>query len=133
MSTSSNGTHALHHADGESAAKLLGYFSVGLGMAEFMMPKTMARVIGVRRPDESTLTTMRTMGLREIGHGVAILTNDHRAGAVWSRVAGDALDLVLLGRTLSNRENDRGRALFATMNVLAVAALDVVTAQKLSR
>lgn len=109
MSTArARGTDAARSTDGEGAAAL-GYFSV------------------------DHRTAMRTMGLREIGHGVAILSNEHPAKAVWSRVAGDALDLVFLGRTLANRGNDRGRALFATMNVLAVAALDVVTARTLSR
>jgi uncharacterized membrane protein len=48
-------------------------------------------------------------------------------------VAGDALDLALLGKTLSNSENDRGRTLFATANVLAVSVLDVMCAQQLSK
>lgn len=117
----------------ERTAEFLGYFSLGLGMAEFLAPTTMARVIGVRHPDDASRTAMRTMGLREIGHGIAILTGEHRDKAVWSRVAGDALDLAFLGRTFANRENDRGRTLFATGNVLAVAALDVITARRLSR
>jgi hypothetical protein len=76
---------------------------------------------------------MRAMGLREIGHGLAILSNQQPVKAVWSRVAGDALDLALLARTLANPENDRGRTLFATANVLAVTALDVMTARQLSQ
>jgi uncharacterized membrane protein len=76
---------------------------------------------------------MRLMGLREIGHGLAILSNQHPVKAVWSRVAGDALDLALLARTWANPENDRGRTLFATLNVLAVGAVDLITAQQLSQ
>jgi uncharacterized membrane protein len=118
---------------GESTADFLGYFSLGLGLAELLAPETMNRVIGVKHPDARTVTTMRLMGLREIGHGLAILTNQHPEKAVWSRVAGDALDLALLGRTWANPENDRGRTLFATLNVLAVGAVDVITARQLSR
>ncbi len=117
---------------GESRADFLGYFSIGLGLAEFLAPVVMSRVIGVKRPDARNVTAMRAMGLREIGHGVAILSNQHPERAVWSRVAGDALDLMFLGRTFANPDNDRGRTLFATVNVLAVAALDVMTARQLS-
>jgi uncharacterized membrane protein len=118
---------------GESLADFLGYFSIGLGLAEALAPTTMSRLIGVKDPDDRNRSTMRAMGLREIGHGIAILSNQRPAKAVWSRVAGDALDLALLGKTMSNSENDRGRTLFATANVLAVTALDVMCARQLSR
>src|SRR4051812_38751678 len=118
---------------GESLADFLGYFSIGLGLAEFLAPSVMTRVIGVKNPDDRSRTTMRLMGLREIGHGLAILSNQQPGKAVWSRVAGDALDLALLGKTLSNPDNDRGRTLFATANVLAVTALDVMCAKQLSK
>ena len=118
---------------GESLADFLGYFSIGLGLAELLAPVAMSRVIGVKHPDEQNRVVMRAMGLREIGHGVAILSNQRPTKAVWSRVAGDALDLALLGRTFANPENDRGRTLFATLNVLAVAALDVMAARQLAQ
>jgi uncharacterized membrane protein len=118
---------------GESLADFLGYFSIGLGLAEAVMPGVMARVIGIDHEDETNRLTLRLMGLREISHGVAILSNQQPEKAVWSRVAGDALDLALLGKALSNPENDRGRTLFATANVLAVTALDVMCARLLSK
>jgi uncharacterized membrane protein len=118
---------------GESLADFLGYFSIGLGLAEALMPTVMSRVIGVKEPDERSRTTMRLMGLREISHGIAILSNQQPEKAVWSRVAGDALDLALLGKTLSNPDNDRGRTLFATATVRAVTALDVMCAKQLSK
>ena len=117
---------------GESLADFLGYFSIGLGLAELVAPTLMSRLIGVKHPDDRNRSTMRLMGLREISNGVAILSNQQPAKAVWSRVAGDALDLALLGRTLANPDNDRGRTLFATANVLAVTALDVIAARQLS-
>ena len=118
---------------GESLADFLGYFSIGLGMAEFLAPTLMNRVIGVKHPDETSINTMRLMGLREIGHGVALLSNQFPAKSAWARVAGDALDLALLGRTFANADNDRGRTAFATLNVLAVTALDVMAARQLSQ
>jgi uncharacterized membrane protein len=118
---------------GESSADFLGYFSLGLGLAEFLAPHAINKIIGIKHPDERSLMTTRLMGLREIGHGIAILTNQHPEKAVWSRVAGDALDLALLGRTFANPDNDRGRTAFATLNVLAVGALDLMTARQLSQ
>lgn len=118
---------------GESTADGLGYFGIGLGLAELLAPGVMARVIGIRNPDDRSRNTLRLMGLREIGSGVAILSGQQPATAVWSRVVGDAIDLALLGRTLANPENDRARALFSIANVLAVTALDVTTARQLSR
>jgi uncharacterized membrane protein len=118
---------------GESLADFLGYFSIGLGLAEFLAPNVLSRVVGIKHPGERNRATMRLMGLREIGHGLAILSNQQPAKAVWARVAGDALDLALLGGTLANPENDRGRTLFATANVLAVTALDVMCARQLSQ
>ena len=117
---------------GEKLANFLGLFSIGLGLAEALAPQAMARLIGVKHPDARTRATMRLMGIREISHGVAILSNQFPAKSVWSRVAGDALDLALLGKTMANPENDRGRTLFATANVLAVTALDVMAARQLS-
>jgi uncharacterized membrane protein len=64
---------------------------------------------------------------------VAILSNQRPEKAVWSRVAGDMMDLALLGKTLSNPDNDRERTVIATANVLAVTALDVMTAKQLSK
>jgi uncharacterized membrane protein len=73
------------------------------------------------------------MGLREIAHGVAIFAQGRRpAAALWSRVAGDALDLTALAVAASSPDSDKGRVAFATANVLAVTALDVLCAQQLS-
>jgi len=117
---------------GESLANFLGWFSIGLGAAEALAPGGIARLIGVES-DGRNRNVIRAMGLREIGHGLAILTNQRPTKAVWSRVAGDALDLGLLGRALANPDNGRGRTLFATANVLAVTALDVMCARELAR
>jgi uncharacterized membrane protein len=117
---------------GLSLADFLGYFSIGLGLAEVLAPNAIARIIGVKEPDETHRRTTQLMGLREISSGVAILTSQTPAKAVWSRVAGDAIDLAFLGKTFANPDNDRGRTLFATMNVLAVTALDVMCARELS-
>jgi hypothetical protein len=51
---------------------------------------------------------------------------------LWSRVAGDAVDLATLGAAMNSPTTDKGRAMFATASVLAVTALDVLCARQLS-
>ena len=117
---------------GESLADFLGFFSLGLGLSQVLMPGVMSRIVGIDHEDERNRLVMRLMGAREISHGLAVLSNQQPAKAMWSRVAGDALDLALLGKALANPENARGRTLFAIANVLAVTALDVIAAKQLS-
>jgi uncharacterized membrane protein len=116
---------------GESLANFLGLFSLGLGLAQVAAPGALSKVVGVEDDDQHRLL-MRLMGLREISHGLAILSNQQPKKAVWSRVAGDTLDLAMLGLAMTNSNNKRNRTLFAAMNVLAVTALDVMAAKTLS-
>jgi uncharacterized membrane protein len=115
----------------ESLSDLLGLFSIGLGLAQVAAPGAVSKLIGIE-DDTKSRTLMRLMGVREIGHGLGILSQQHPEKWVWSRVAGDALDLALLGRVMANPENHRGRTLLAAANVLAVATLDVIAARQLS-
>jgi hypothetical protein len=116
---------------GESLANFLGMFSIGLGLAQMLAPEGMSKIVGIKDA-ESNRGLMRALGAREFSHGIAILSRQQPEKAVWSRVAGDAIDLALLGKVMANPENSRGRALFATANVLAVTALDVMCARTLS-
>jgi len=119
----------LNNMNPEQLARGLGWFSIGLGLAELLAPRGVASVAGL--PGRHT-GFIRLMGLREIAHGVAIFAGGRRpAAAVWSRVAGDALDLAALGACFASPETSKGRLAFATANVLAVTALDVLTAQQL--
>jgi hypothetical protein len=103
----------------------------GLGLAQVVMPGVMSRVVGIDHEDDRNRTVMRLMGMREISHGVAILSNQQPKKAVWARVAGDALDLALLG--LVAVRNRRARTAFAVANVLAVAVPDVAESLRLAR
>ncbi len=113
----------------ESLANALGWFSIGLGVAEILAPGKLAELIGVK----NNPTLFRLLGAREMGSGIAILTQDQPAGAVWSRVAGDIMDLALLSSQLDSGNAGRERTLTASMSVLGVTALDIFTANRLSR
>lgn len=115
----------------ETLAVGLGWFSIALGVAELAAPHSVARFIGVT-PTEKTVATLRAYGAREVGTGLAILAQPDRPTWLWSRVAGDAVDLATLGAAMNEPDTDKGRAMFATAAVLGVTALDVLCARQLS-
>lgn len=110
-------------------ARGLGWFSIGLGMTELLAPDVIAKISGV---PNSRPGLIRLYGLREIAAGVAIFSQKEPAAGLWSRVAGDALDLASLGMAFTSPDAKRGRIAFATANVLAVTALDLIAAKQLS-
>lgn len=117
----------------ERQAKALGLFSLALGLSEIAAPEQVARLIGIKdRP--TTRWTLRAMGVREILSGLGILAQGgSSAGPVWARVAGDAVDLALLGTSLGDSPKQPGRLLAATAAVVGVTGLDVYSAAALSR
>lgn len=106
-------------------ARGLGWFSIGLGLAESLAPRQMSQITGVHRS-----SMLKAGGLREIITGVGILTSRRPTWWMWGRVAGDVLDLAVLAEAAINDEDacDRSRALAATAVVAGVTALDAVVA-----
>ena len=115
----------------EGLANFLGWFSIGLGVAQLAAPRGMARLVG-GTGDGGSRSTMLGIGVREIAAGVGILSRPRPAEFVWARVAGDVMDLALLSSNLGSDNPRRGRAVAATAAVLGVAALDYYCAQQLS-
>ena len=74
------------------AARGLGWFSLGLGLAEVAAPDQLAALIGVRRC-ASNRQMIHAMGLREIAHGLGILARPRSSRLVGMRVVGDFIDL----------------------------------------
>lgn len=114
----------------EKLAVGLGWFSIGLGLAELLAPKQLGELIGV---DKKRRSLLPYFGLREIASGIGILAMPRPAGAVWSRVGGDAMDLAFLGLALVSDKTDKTKVSVATLAVLGVTALDVLCAQRLSQ
>jgi uncharacterized membrane protein len=119
---------AVERLDPQRVARGLGWFSVGLGLAEVAAPGALATLIGV--PERRGL--LRLLGVREIASGLGILTQRRPAGWLWSRVAGDAMDLALLGMAFRAEGSAKGRVAAATAAVGAVAALDAAAARELA-
>jgi uncharacterized membrane protein len=116
-------------SDGRRLARALGWFSIGLGVAEIVAPRQLARMIGT--PPRTGV--LRALGAREIASGVGILSRPRSAGWMWSRVLGDAMDLALLGAARRMCGADRERLTAATAAVAGVTALDVLSSRRLGR
>jgi uncharacterized membrane protein len=121
----------LDKVSAERLARGLGWFSVGLGLAELLLPGVVARLAGGHGKHTGLI---RLYGLRELASGTMIFSQGRRpAAGVWSRVAGDAIDLATLGVAFLTPSTNKAGVTFAAANVLGVTALDVICAQELSR
>jgi hypothetical protein len=109
-------------------ARNLGWFSIALGVAELFAPGRVARAAGV----EGRERLLQGYGLREIQSGIWALS-DTPAPAIWSRVAGDLVDLATLmaGPKDGNGESNRNRTM-AIAAVLGITAIDLATALALT-
>jgi len=117
----------------DGTTKFLGWFSVGLGLAELLAPRQVAKLVGIEDEDEH-VGTLRTFGIREIAAGVGLLTRPKPTYWLWSRVGGDAIDLAFLGRRMRDEteNNNNAKLLAATLAVLGVTALDIMQGAKLT-
>jgi uncharacterized membrane protein len=115
----------------QDLARALGWFSVGLGVAELLAPRKLEKAIGVKKKHNG-LT--RSYGLRELTAGIGLLTADSKKLSpwMWSRVAGDMLDLASLGSGFTSTRNDKRKLGFATAAVLGVTVADILCSMQLS-
>lgn len=113
-------------------AKGLGVFSFALGIPQTLAPGRVNRLIGVK-DDAKSRMLMRAVGVRELAAGVGIFTDRRPTQWIWARVAGDTMDLALLGSALRNRSQSQARTLAATGAVAGALAADVADGLRLSR
>jgi hypothetical protein len=113
----------------QPVAKFLGWFSIGLGLAEALTPNTMAKTTGVR-----SRGLLQAYGLRELVSGVGILTSKRPAFWLWMRSVGDGIDLATLARSFAKASpSNQVKIAAAAAAVLGVTALDIVCAVEHSR
>lgn len=109
---------------GRVLADGLGWFSLGLGIAQIAAPDAFNKQVGAA-DNSRNRTLVRGIGAREIAHGVGILSGLNPA-ALWSRVAGDAMDLTLLGRTLDSNKNKKERKKKTELAIVSVAGVTML-------
>lgn len=108
----------------DSLAKGLGWFSLGLGLTELLAPRRITRALGM----EGKEALVRAYGAREIGSGVLTLSVDKKLG-LWSRVAGDGIDIATVMTALRPDNPKRDNAVLALALLLGITAVDLIDAQ----
>jgi hypothetical protein len=116
------------NASAMALARGLGWFSIGLGLAEMLMPRMLTERMGM----EGREPLLRFYGAREMAAGVGILMSADPGPWIWGRVAGDALDLATLATSLDNQNPRKRTVAIALAAVAGVTALDCISAQALS-
>jgi uncharacterized membrane protein len=111
-------------------AQSLGWFSIGLGLAELIAPRRVEKCVGAPG-NHKILTPM--LGVREITAGLGILTQDKPKEWLWSRVIGDMMDLALLGAAFKSNKSNTKRLAIATTMVAGVTALDILASKQTSQ
>ena len=109
-------------------ARALGWFSIGLGLAEAVATRRSGRGLGL----EPYGGLLRIFGAREIATGNGILALRDPTLGIWARVGGDAVDLATLGTALSSAKGKRDRLGAALGTVAAITAVDLFCARQLS-
>jgi hypothetical protein len=102
-------------------ARALGWFSVGLGIAELAAPGQLARLLGLSGKEG----LLRAYGARELASAVPTLSIDKQVGLA-ARIAGDVLDISTLASALHRGNPKRNNAAIATALVVGVTLLDIV-------
>jgi hypothetical protein len=105
-------------------ARALGWFSYGLGLAELLAPRRFTRALGM----EGNETLVRAYGAREIASGMLTLSLEKDLG-LWSRVAGDGLDIATVFTALRPSNPKKGNVVLALAMLAGITALDVMNAQ----
>jgi hypothetical protein len=106
-------------------ARGLGWFSIGLGLTEMLMPRMLTEQMGMQGKE----SLLRFYGAREMAAGIGILMSDNPGPWIWGRVAGDALDLATLATGLDKQNPRKGNVAIALAAVAGVTALDCISAQ----
>lgn len=102
--------------------------SFGLGVTELVAPGKVAAIAGVDDTSRSR-RVIRALGVRECGHGVALLSGPDKL--VWTRVAGDVLDMALLIAGVTARGAGRRRqGTISAVALSGIAGLDLYTAMR---
>lgn len=118
----STGPSSLTSAD--RLGRALGWFSLGLGLMEIFAPRTVTRALGM----EGHEGLVRAYGAREISAGILALSTERSLG-LWSRVAGDALDITTVMAVAKPSERKRGAVALTLVALAGVAAIDLLAAQ----
>jgi hypothetical protein len=109
-------------------AQLLGWASIGIGLSELLAPRAIEqKCLGIGNGQNTGV--LRVLGVREICHGIDLLSHRDPAPGVWARVLGDVLDTVVLAA--AGRKTKRPVSFGATAaSVMAIGIADALFASR---
>lgn len=116
-------------ARGSTLIAALGWFSIGLGVAQLLVPRAISRTSGLGAHPN----LVRACGARELASGVGILSGRKTSRWLWSRVAGDVVDLALLGTAVRAGGVHRKRLAWIAAAVVGITALDAIVSMRSAR
>ena len=105
-------------------AKALGWFSIGLGLTELIAAERITRALGMEGKETLVRAYWYQCPVRSGGR----LSPDKHLG-LWSRVAGDGLDIATLMTAMRHDNPKRDNVGIALAAVLGVTLLDIIGAQ----
>lgn len=108
---------------------MIGMTAIGLGVWGALFPKSVKRTLGVPAPAAAVFALF---GARELWSGFKLAEDPTRAGVLWARVGADIFDIAVLKALTSPANAKRGNARTALAAVLAITALDILTAARMS-
>lgn len=113
-----------------STARNLGILSLVLGAGGLLLSGPLSRLSGLQ-PHRGLLPLV---GLRELAAGIGLLGTRNATPWLWSRVAGDGMDLAIILSCLLNPDNPRRtRAAVTAAVVAAITAIDTRESLRNSR
>jgi hypothetical protein len=108
----------------------LGFFSIGLGLAEVAAPGRLARWLGIE--GRTAKSVIGLFGARELLAGAMLLRGPAVSTNAWNRVVGDAMDMSALG--LAFARSTRKSAVAGALGFVAGATIiDAIAARGLAR
>jgi hypothetical protein len=110
--------------DTDRLARGLGWFSIGLGLAQLIAPRRFTRALGMRGKEG----LVRAYGAREIASGVLCLAPEKEAG-LRSRLVGDGLDVAILLAGFRSDNPKKENVAVALLMVAGITLLDLVGRQ----
>jgi uncharacterized membrane protein len=127
------GARSFGRRNADAVITALGWFSIGLGVAQLLTPRTVSRMSGLGGGLGAHPNMIRACGARELASGVGILSGRQTSRWLWSRVAGDAIDLALIGTAARSGGVHRRRLAWVAAAVAGITALDAVVSMRRTR
>jgi hypothetical protein len=111
-------------------ARGLGWASLAIGATEAAFPRQLEKWMAIGNGQNTGI--LRVLGVREMMHGLDILTHDDPTPGVYARCAGDMLDSALIGVAMT-RSKKPSHVACVLAGVLPVVLADMFFAWKLGK